>query len=437
MTTLEHFSEYLRDALDHLYDPDQLRRSRLLELFDLQSHTDPPAALQDILGKSIEALEPADTVPAQARAWRLYELLICRYLQQLSVHEVADQLGISRRHLQREQNAALETLSHRLWKQFDLEAQAGENVAGSSLEGLDGKSALVSNHNQQYRIQADEYFNTTFPTTMDEELDWLRNLPAEPSPTLEDLLVSVIELVSLLATRNQVAITSACSPGLATPAVHPMAIRQLLLNLLTFAIENVPGSHLTLTVEPEEWNIRIGLTGEQKDLQTKFPSPEHLEILSGVQKLVNLIGARLSIESRPDAFRAVVILPALEQLPILVIDDNIDMTTLLQRYTRGTRYRVIGEQEPGNAVHIAEQVAPQVVLLDVMMPEIDGWEILGRLRQNPRTRHIPIIVCSIMAMEGLALSLGANALLQKPFTQSQFLAALDAQIASLATKSRQ
>jgi CheY-like chemotaxis protein len=66
-----------------------------------------------------------------------------------------------------------------------------------------------------------------------------------------------------------------------------------------------------------------------------------------------------------------------------------------------------------------------VVLLDVMMPEVDGWELLGQLRQNPATSHLPVVVCTILPQEELARSLGANAFLQKPISRDDFLRVLD------------
>lgn len=427
MITLELFVEYLRDALEHLYDPDQLRRNPLIQLFNLSTQLDPTQELQSILSKAIELLEPREAVPMQTRAWRLYDLLVCRYLQQLSAHEVADQLGISRRHLRREQNAALETLSHRLWKQFELDARTEQGLASNFQATTLNPIATHSSTLEQSKPDA----------TLDGELEWLRNLSFEQATELDETLNDVLELVELLANRNRVTITSQIVTDLSKPAVHPMAIRQLLLNLLTLAIENTPDGRLKLWVVQEEWDIRIGIEEMVSDTRGKSTSPEHATRQLIIEKMVNLIGARITFSTTAGAFGAVLTLPALEQLPVLVVDDNADLATLFQRYTKGTRYRLITEQVSTNAVRSAEQILPQIIVLDVMMPDADGWEILVRLRQNPLTRHIPIIVCSILAMEGLALSLGANACLKKPVTQSAFLAALDAQIEAPATESCQ
>ena len=58
------------------------------------------------------------------------------------------------------------------------------------------------------------------------------------------------------------------------------------------------------------------------------------------------------------------------------------------------------------------------------MHNVDGWQILSELRHDPATAAIPIIICTILPVADLALALGANAFLQKPVTQEQFLQTL-------------
>jgi CheY-like chemotaxis protein len=67
-------------------------------------------------------------------------------------------------------------------------------------------------------------------------------------------------------------------------------------------------------------------------------------------------------------------------------------------------------------------------VLDVMMPEVDGWKVLAQLRQHPATADLPILVCTILPQEEIALDMGASGFHSKPVTRQQFLAALDAQI---------
>jgi CheY-like chemotaxis protein len=60
-----------------------------------------------------------------------------------------------------------------------------------------------------------------------------------------------------------------------------------------------------------------------------------------------------------------------------------------------------------------------------MLPGLDDWEMLGRLREHPQTHGVPVIICTILPQEQLALALGAAAFLRKPVRREQLLAKLD------------
>ncbi len=68
---------------------------------------------------------------------------------------------------------------------------------------------------------------------------------------------------------------------------------------------------------------------------------------------------------------------------------------------------------------------PDLIILDVMMPTMDGWQVLRSLKQNPGTEKIPIIVCSVLKEPELAISLGARAYLKKPVDRLELLATLE------------
>ena len=142
-------------------------------------------------------------------------------------------------------------------------------------------------------------------------------------------------------------------------------------------------------------------------------------------------GGSLRVHDAPGAFEAVLTLPTLQSFPILVVDDNADFLRLVQRYADGTRYQLITTRQPDSALALADESRPRIIVLDVMMPGLDGWELLSRLRQHPGVDQIPVVVCTIVANESLALSLGASGYLQKPVTREAFLAALDRQVALL------
>jgi CheY-like chemotaxis protein len=66
-----------------------------------------------------------------------------------------------------------------------------------------------------------------------------------------------------------------------------------------------------------------------------------------------------------------------------------------------------------------------VILLDVLLPDVDGWGLLVDLQTDPASREIPVILCSVTRDERLALSLGADLYLPKPVWRQQLLGALD------------
>jgi CheY-like chemotaxis protein len=119
----------------------------------------------------------------------------------------------------------------------------------------------------------------------------------------------------------------------------------------------------------------------------------------------------------------------------LVVDDNVDTLQLVQRYLSNSRYRFIGTSDPREVPALVEQLEMDIIVLDVMLPTIDGWELLGRLREHPKTRHTPIIVCTILSQEQLALTLGAAEFIRKPVSRETLLSALDRQTDQLLRKS--
>jgi CheY-like chemotaxis protein len=404
MPTSDQFLRHLRNALNHLYHPDYLRQSPLALLLGMADRPDTSSALHRVLTEAIDSLKPATTVSPNSRAWRIYDLLLYRYIQQFSQQEVAEQLGLSLRHLRREQHAATEALAYRLREQFHLALDAGPGP--------------------------DEEQPATYASaaTMNHELAWLKESPLEEPTVLDQTLAAVLDLVGPLSARHQVHLDVELAAALPDLAIHPVALRQILLNLLSVAIHRGSGGHVRIATRPARWETEVEVSC-QNPSGAKPSLQDDLATLNMAQRLADLSGCKLTLPEEKSAFVAHLTIPAFEQFPVLVIDDNADALQLLQRYTASTRYRLVGTQDPQQALKIAETLSPQIIILDVMMPSIDGWEMLGRLRQHPLTSHIPIIVYTILAQEELALSLGASAFVQKPVTQQAFLAALDRQAA--------
>jgi CheY-like chemotaxis protein len=87
-------------------------------------------------------------------------------------------------------------------------------------------------------------------------------------------------------------------------------------------------------------------------------------------------------------------------------------------------FRVISTQEGKGALDMARREKPDLVVLDVMLPDMDGWEVLQALKADPATCDIPVLVCSALREEKRSVAKGADGYLQKPVLYEDFLEAL-------------
>lgn len=110
---------------------------------------------------------------------------------------------------------------------------------------------------------------------------------------------------------------------------------------------------------------------------------------------------------------------------ILVADDEVFMLRLLEATFRKAGWEVVSCRNGAEALESAHRVRPQLIVMDVMMPGLDGLAAVRQLKQDEGTRHIPVIVLS---SKGQALTqveatlAGAALFLTKPFSPTQLLA---------------
>jgi CheY-like chemotaxis protein len=109
---------------------------------------------------------------------------------------------------------------------------------------------------------------------------------------------------------------------------------------------------------------------------------------------------------------------------VLVVDDNERMLQLFERYLTSEGYRFQGVGDAAAVLALLERERPEVIIMDVMMRDMDGWQLLQRLRARPELAATPVIVCSVLDEPELARALGAQAYLIKPVAQQQVLAAV-------------
>ena len=407
MLTAEQFTQWLREALNHLYDPEKLERSPLVRLFGIQKDRGSPLVLRRILKDTIETLEPEAGVPIDSRPWRIYEVLSYRYVQQFTQREVAEQMGLSVRHLRREQEAALEVLSTQLWNQFELTKKRDVRV----------------DHSETVQRA---FFQDTPPVS--EELAWLKGSTKEQCASLANTISKAMSLAEPLVTRYDVQMRVDLDDTLPELAIHPLALRQVFLSLLTMAVHRVPGGRIAVSAKSLAWEVEISLQGTAPRPGPKPAVDTDIESLDMACRLVEMYAGDVEVSAKEEPFIARLRVPSLEKLPVLAIDDNEDTLRLFSRYTSGTRYHLVGARDPKEALDLLEAVSPQIIVLDIMMPEVDGWELLKRLAQHTLGKDTHIVVCTVLSQKELALSLGASDFVHKPVSQRSFLEILDRQV---------
>jgi DNA-binding response OmpR family regulator len=119
------------------------------------------------------------------------------------------------------------------------------------------------------------------------------------------------------------------------------------------------------------------------------------------------------------------------QKKILVVDDEPHIVKAIRYYLEDENYEVITAEEGGGAIELAENQQPDLIILDVMMPCMDGFEVCRELRSRNRTRLIPIIF--LTAREGVedkvtGFELGADDYITKPFNNRELLARIKSRI---------
>lgn len=104
---------------------------------------------------------------------------------------------------------------------------------------------------------------------------------------------------------------------------------------------------------------------------------------------------------------------------VLVIDDDAEVRDVLNKYLSKLGYQVEMASSGEEGLRLARKVLPDIITLDVMMPKMDGWEVLSHLKADSELAHIPVIMLTLMEDKTVGYSLGASDYLIKPITREQ------------------
>jgi signal transduction histidine kinase/ActR/RegA family two-component response regulator len=280
--------------------------------------------------------------------------------------------------------------------------------------------------------------------------------------SLHDVFNGVLATARGLLKDRPIELQSDIPEDLPTVWADAQRIRQVLINLVSNAAKFTEQGYVALRVEidPEFVTVHLSDTGvgiepeaqsrlfipfQQVDASTARRAGGTGLGLAISRSFVEMHGGQIWVESEPGqgstfsftlpVYQAVrekerveaEIRPDAGKKVVLAVDDDAGVITLLKRYleTAGN-YQVIGVRHSHQALETAQRLAPELsaITLDVVMPHMDGWQVLRALKQDPLTKEIPVILCSIVDGLDQGFKLGAAACLSKPVTRDELLEAL-------------
>jgi CheY-like chemotaxis protein len=399
MDDLKELERCLGEALTHLYDPTYQPPDLIWQVTGCKPQQGVKGA-QAALIQAIENLKPASDVPRTARIRRFYELLACRYVQELTQTETAFQLGITSRHVRREQQEAIGVLARVLWEQGRGQTPAaGESPPVAETEEAATPLAWRSQVKQE-----------------------LLSLQQSTPGTVADVgqtINGIVKVGQALTEKRGISLAMGTVQPNLTVVIHPSALRQVLITAIEKLAQQMSAGEITVEVEQEEKYVKITVTG----CPVLADTPPHSDLIEEIMATqgglfeIRLTDHQLVFEVR--------LLPTDKEVTVLVVDDNLDLVNFYRNYTTDTRYQIVHLPEGKHLFETVADLRPDIIVLDVMLPDVDGWELLTYLHEHPDTRAIPVIVCSVVKREELASALGAALYLPKPVRRQQFIQALD------------
>jgi len=276
-----------------------------------------------------------------------------------------------------------------------------------------------------------------------------------------------LSLVRERALKQRILLSLEVNPGVGVLDADRLRFRQVVLNLLSNAVKFTPDGgrvDVRASIRDQDLVVEVADTGPgvaAEDRLRIFDSFQQGARLPGQaegtglgltlsKRILELHGGRIWVESEAGkgstfgfALPAGSGEPALTSVPqvgldsglptelapgpgptVVVVEDDRRSFDLLRAYLEAAGARVVSARDGEEGLDTVRQLSPAGVILDILLPGIDGWEVLARLKADPRTTAIPVIVVSMLDERGRGFALGAAEYLVKPVGKEQLLAAL-------------
>jgi CheY-like chemotaxis protein len=375
----ENFIEQVKEALENLYNFQALQENPLSSAFNAQQSEARKPNAQHLRGQLIEAVEslnPGQNVAANSGTVRIYNLIYMHYVGRLTIQQAAWEVGVSLRQAYRDLRRGQELVSAVLW----------------------------------HKHQADTALPPAVPS-INAELTRLGDNTAVV--TLQEILDNAIRPTQILADKYKVSIYIDAPVEPITLTTNLAMAQQILTHILSQIIQQVHPSSLNIQLSSDTYLMRMNYPAD---------SSPTLLIKPIIQQMIDQINWELQFVSE-QGMQEIRLTARQRKALILLIDDNEGLIHLLQRYLTDA-YTVVSAPNTEEGLQTIQQLKPDAIILDVMMPGIDGWELLQRIRTQNETQAIPVMICSVINDPELAFALGASQYVPKPVTREALLLAL-------------
>ncbi len=386
LTISPAFIQQVRDLLEHLYDFPYLQKQVLVlpaaQTGQPRMEVAGPGA-RKLLLDALEKLGEEKGLSFRSSQARLYNLLRLHYIEGMPVQEVSRELGLSQRQTYR-----------------DLRL-GDERIASIVFATLAGQEPLP-----QITPSAE-----AAPETDQLEVE------SQLQPTnLNELVSTVCNTVAPLAALHAIELDLHLPEEPVIVPTDAMIARQVITSLLSLAIQQALSSPLTIQLQHQANSYSLQLRFRSRGDPEKRLDPS-------IGHYAQNLGWTLYLHSDKDQVELGVKIGSRHRT-CLVIDDHHEFVELLERYVAEYDVHIVMANDGAKGIELAQQLQPNGIILDVMIPEMDGWEVLQRLHATSTTRRIPIVICSVFYDPELALSLGAVDSLKKPVRKQDLVDAL-------------
>jgi CheY-like chemotaxis protein len=378
--------EQIRQALLSLYSPTELAKSALARaLPESRSVADlvqRAQVVRNILLDAAQTLRPANRVAPSTTAGRAHDCLMLRYVSGLSIGEVACELSLSSRQVYRDLHWAEERIAELLTSRL----QVGPAPAACA------------------------------PDVVSLEIGAVAHRPERLS--LREVVRSALSAVQLIAQRRRVSLSYAEPDGDVFVSATPGILKQVVIQVLSAIVQSLSGS---------EVDIDLLRSDGAATLRLRFGQSERLErpdLLEAALRIADSQGFSCQFHRSTSTASLQISLPLATRQKVLIVEDSPGACALYERYLESTEFETLQIVDPSAALEVAQKEQAQVIVLDIMMPELDGWTLLQSLKLDPRTRLVPVVICSVIADLELAKTLGATGYLTKPVSRADFVTCL-------------